>query len=196
MEVNTYLIVKPYIPELEFAQLNEQGRCVKAILRAVREANLTIFDNEDPSGCAINAKSDMRLIRAICEATIVIFDANLYGSAALSPLLSYLIGLRHTRNNQNLIVAKSIEHLPIDWRQQRALAYGEDVGEFQDQLVKEIAAIQSDNQWTDNPIQAYLGRKAQKEQLEIERAEVRKKEAEIKRITQNKPERIQFHKVT
>ncbi len=158
MSKNNCLLIKPMPGDQQFR--NQQEVIQKVISPAIKEARLNPLGN--PDGVFVTDIS-RELIRQICEADIVVVDANCYETTrpyTLSPFLYYCMAVSHSLGNRTILVVDttSTDHLPDSLRRHHMLRYSrQDALDFVERfkrVVEEIQTGQSDS--PDNPIQEYL----------------------------------------
>lgn len=125
---------------------------------AIVEAGLVVIDNKI-DGLEVSDVSD-ELIQKICQADVLIIDANCYETAGvfrLSPYLYYYMAFGHSCGNTTILATNTTAHLSHNLITYHTLTYS--VKEFRRFIDKFKAAVegirQRQNSRPDNPIQVY-----------------------------------------
>lgn len=194
---NKCLLLMPYLADL--VSQHQQQEDVRDVIQPAIEQSGLVLPRAHVNGLAVD---DIReeWIPEVCEAEIVVVDANSYGtgSCGLSPYLYYLLGMRHTRGNDTILVSRSESHLPFSLqRKPHTLTYNpskpRSVRDFTESFHDVVLKIQARaDTRPDNPIQEYHEKLASQAQLnrslaEKEELERYRMEAELRLRQQRTP---------
>ena len=153
----SYLFLKPKVMTPEGRE--KQGQDIKTFIKpAIERAGLS--SNDEPDGLVVSDISD-DVIQKICQADILLIDANCYEQTSvfpLSPYLYYYMALGHALDNATILVTNTITHLPSNLIKYHTLTYSlADIWEFINKFKAAVEGIQQQqNSRPDNPIQDYF----------------------------------------
>jgi hypothetical protein len=138
----------------------KQGQDIKTFIKpAIKQAGLSAIDDQIDGLKVADISDD--LIQKICQADVLIMDANCYETTSvfqLSPYLYYYMAFAHSRGNATILVTNTITHLPHNLIKYHTLTYSlADIWEFIEKFKAAVEGIrQQQNSRPDNPIQDYL----------------------------------------
>jgi hypothetical protein len=196
MAIETCLVIKPRLTDA--ASLIRQTDVIKAVLRAVKQAKLTLLGSEGEGVALDEIIPDA--IEQVLLADVVVVDATCYDKSAtfrFSPFIYYFVGVCHALGRPVILVSNSPGEMPHNLR---AITFSDaaEALEFLDRFEKEVNKIRAGSgPQSDNPIQEYLNRKKMEAENIQLRKEVLAKAAQLDELSKSKtpPSTISFRRV-
>src|SRR5262245_52507817 len=132
MMTNTCLLIKPYLTDA--ADLGRQQKDIQDVIKpAIKLAALELKDEDG----TIARELSPDLIKRVFDAEIVVVDANSYNTSGEFPTVPYLLGVRHARGSQTILVLHRDVRLPYSLVTHHTITYlRESPADFYNQFTK------------------------------------------------------------